>query len=278
MVNNGVAPQVGPGRAWVAWARELASRGLGIIRADLTGLGDSGSQDGPTPESYPATAGRDLRSLAHEARSVGADQVALVGLCSGALLALDGLKAGAPVDAVIAINPRFDRAWVDSPRDRTTRAARQTNRLLAIPLRKSPLFGFFDRVPAPVWWFLDAMHLVASPSVALRQVTEGRARLLMVFGPREWGWSALRRRARNLDTMLAHERITVRHVAGLDHSMFAPDARDATFAIVQDYLRDELGWMLPRDSADTSARQQGTTESEDLGAPSGAQQGLDRPE
>lgn len=243
MVNNGVAPQIGPGRAWVEWSRRLGALGLITVRADISGLGDSGHPQRMTPESYPATAGRDLHALVEHVHGLGTDRVALLGLCSGALLAFDGLKAGADVDAVIAINPRFDRAWVDPRRDRHVRAAGPTNRLLAVPLRKTPLFGLFERVPTTVWSLLDRLHLVASPSVALRQVHGSDSRLLLIFGPRELGLRALRRRASDFDALLADPGISMVEVPGLDHSMFDPSARANTFEVVRSYL--ENLWGLP---------------------------------
>lgn len=241
MINNGVSTQVGPGRAWVEWGRALAADGMRVVRADLSGIGESGDQPFDTPVVYPVTAGRDIRNLVDDVRADGATSVALMGLCSGTLLAFDGLKAGADLDAIVGINGRFDMPWTDPRPARGLRAAGQSNRLVAIPLHKSPLLPLFARVPRFVWWLLDKLHLHASPSRALHLATRSKARSLLIFGPGEWGLDALRRRTGDFDDLMADEHLDMVEVEGLDHSMFNLRGRSRAFEVVREFLGEALG-------------------------------------
>lgn len=243
MLNNGAAPQIGPGRAWVEWARALADRGVTTIRADLAGLGDSPARPGaPAGQAYPETAGQDISDVVGFARGLGATEVVAVGLCSGALLAYDGLVAGAELDAVISVNGRFDKPWSDARRG-STRAGGRTPAWLAFPLSKSPLFPTFDRVPTWLWRLLDRLRLVASPAVALRQLDCGDVRALLVFGPDEWGLRALRQRSpREFEARSASPTVDLHVVPGLDHSMFTPNARSTVLGLVEEFLGSRMGW------------------------------------
>lgn len=242
MLNNGAAPQLGPGRAWVEWTRSLAAEGYLVCRLDLSGLGDSAPASGsPHHESYPLTAGREIAQAVEHVRGRGAERVAVLGLCSGALLGFDALLATDEVDAVVAINPRFDKPWTHRWRDRAVRAGGRTPRLIAIPLRKGPLFPVFDRLPRALWQLLDMLHLVASPTRALHAVAGHHARVLLVFGTREWGLRALRRRSGpDFAERMATGQFELAEVDGLDHSMFDLDARDRTHTHVRGFLDRQL--------------------------------------
>ena len=240
-LNNGSASQLGPGRAWVEWGRRLAADGAIVLRADLSGLGDSAAVDGaPVHDSYPLAAGRNIAAMVTRVRELGAERVVLVGLCSGALLALDGLLATPDVDVVVSINGRFDKAWTHSRADRHLRAAGRTSRVFALPLGKTPLFPVFQKVPHPVWRALAGLHLVAAPTRAFRSVRHHRARLLLVFGAHELGIAALEARdVTGWRATKASDQVTVTVVEGLDHSMFEVSGRDRVYDVVHGYLRDD---------------------------------------
>lgn len=230
MVNNGVASHVGPGRAWIEFAVRCAEIGWLALRLDFAGLGDSPSRPGrPEQDSYPVTAGLDLREAVEHLKSIGIEHVAIVGLCSGALLAFDGALAAPEIDLLLGINGRFDKPFVDSRGDRRLRASAQTTRLLALPLTKSPLFPLFDAVPTWVWRSLDRLHLVAAPTrVIERLLKRGGTRIVMLFGTEELGLRALRRRGgRRFNRLLFDPSLTLVEVPGLDHSMFNAAAREA---------------------------------------------------
>jgi len=83
MFNFGVMHRVGPRRIQVKLARRLAQQGVACLRFDLSGLGDS-----RTPSAignFDEQAIVDLRVAIDQMQArFGVEQVAVVGLCSGA--------------------------------------------------------------------------------------------------------------------------------------------------------------------------------------------------
>jgi dienelactone hydrolase len=242
MLNNGVAPQVGPGRAWVEFAARWAELGVVVLRLDLSGLGDSSVRKGRREQdSYPGCAADDLCEAVAHLHTLGVEHVAVLGLCSGALLGFDGALQTPAIEALVSINGRFDKPFWDRGADRRRRAAGHTPRAFAIPLGKSPLFPFLDKVPTWLWRLLDRCHLVASPTIALRRVVDRGTRVLLVFGNDERGLRELRRRAsKHFDALLANPLVTLATVPSLDHSMFDLAARADVEEVVRQYLQQSF--------------------------------------
>ncbi len=105
LLNTGADHHVGPHRMYVPLARRWAELGFPVLRFDLTGIGDSESNDAlMTNESYPTTALRDI----HDAVVFMSDErrygcVILAGMCSGAYHAIHAQDPA--VCGVIAVNP-----------------------------------------------------------------------------------------------------------------------------------------------------------------------------
>jgi pimeloyl-ACP methyl ester carboxylesterase len=239
-VNNGVARSIGPGRAWVEFGDELARAGWRVMRVDLSGLGDSPLRPGRIEnDSYSPSAADDLADVTAFLRADGVDEIVLLGLCSGAFVGFDAVLAGARIDTLVCINGRYDKPFHDRRNDRSRRAAGQTNRLLSIPLNKTPLLPFFEKVPTWIWRSLDRLHLVASPTIAFEKVLARGVRVFMVFGTGEWGLGALRQRGgRRFNEITQNPLATLVEVPGLDHSMFDITRRDTVKAHVRGYLTD----------------------------------------
>ncbi len=106
LANAGAVYRIGPNRLYVELARQLAARGgTLVLRADLSGLGDSRPRAGADENIvYSDHAVADLGALAAWARSRGAREVAIVGLCSGAYHAIKGALAHA-IETIVPINP-----------------------------------------------------------------------------------------------------------------------------------------------------------------------------
>ena len=88
-LNAGLQNRTGPRRLYVHLARHLAERGIGVVRVDLPGVGDS---DGPPPRAHfdchdPADVRNviDYVDISHKPSCV-----MLLGLCAGA----GGIKGG----------------------------------------------------------------------------------------------------------------------------------------------------------------------------------------
>lgn len=238
MLNNGVSPAIGPGRAWVEWSAGLAALDLRVLRLDLDGLGESPARAGSIDQlAYPAGAAADIADAVTYLRAQGVEQVSVVGLCSGALLGYAAVAAGAPIDHVVSINPRLDSPYAYRWR-RLPGPARKLRDLIDLPLTKSPLFPLFDRVPTVVWTLLRRVRIIgnaaALPMAAMRRSTPS----LMVLGDKEWGLAALRRRTpKDLETLRRSDQVRLEVVPGLDHSMFNLVARDEVRSLVETELR-----------------------------------------
>ena len=106
LANAGGVYRIGPNRLYVELARALAATGdTLVLRADLSGLGDSRPRPGSAENVvYSDHAVADLGALAAWARAKGAHEVAVVGLCSGAYHAIKGALAHA-IETIVPINP-----------------------------------------------------------------------------------------------------------------------------------------------------------------------------
>jgi alpha/beta superfamily hydrolase len=106
LLDAGAIYRIGPNRLHVALARRLARDGDLVLRIDQSGIGDSTPRDGaPDDDVYGPHAIADVGVAVAYARRAGAQEVAVVGLCSGAYHALKAAVAGQPIDTVVAINP-----------------------------------------------------------------------------------------------------------------------------------------------------------------------------
>lgn len=223
MLNNGVAPQVGPARAWVDFSRRWASAGRHVVRVDLSGIGNSPVRPGERPnESFPLSAGDDIAAVVQAFGELEHPHFTLAGLCSGAVLSYDAALANPEISRIVSINGPFERPYADRRADRRKRAADPTNRLFSIPLSKTPLFPFFDRVPTAVWKLLAALRVVGSPSVPIAEAARRGVHSQLIFGDSEWGLHALQRRdGRRFRRLCQTSEVDLVRVPGLDHSMFA---------------------------------------------------------
>lgn len=84
LLNAGLMHRAGPFRMSVELARDLASRGYGVLRFDLSSLGDSPARPGaPTPDEAAVADCKDAMTTASE--RWGATRFVVMGLCTGAM-------------------------------------------------------------------------------------------------------------------------------------------------------------------------------------------------
>ena len=79
---------MGPGRAWVDYARALAESGYTSIRLDFSGWGESPDLGHAPGRPYDAHCVDEIASVVDDLRADGHDRVVVAGLCAGAWVAL----------------------------------------------------------------------------------------------------------------------------------------------------------------------------------------------
>ena len=113
LTNSGVISRVGPHRINVRIARWLATRGVASIRFDLSGLGDSRRAPGTRPQLEQWTADT-VAVMDWAAQHLGSDAFFMVGLCSGAEVALRSALADSRLHGVLL----WDMYAYPTPRSR----------------------------------------------------------------------------------------------------------------------------------------------------------------
>lgn len=110
LVNAGVIHRVGPHRLHVKLARQLAGQGIGCVRFDLSGTGDSlAPQDGT---DFRSQAVQDLRAVMDDVASrTGTEAFALMGICSGAAHAQAAALVDERVKGVFLIDGYMYPTW-----------------------------------------------------------------------------------------------------------------------------------------------------------------------
>jgi pimeloyl-ACP methyl ester carboxylesterase len=108
LLNTGANSHIGAGRAAVIQARGLAERGVASLRMDIFGIGDSGwTREGPLSAIHHAERSRDVSDAIDALSTLHFDEIALVGVCSGAFLAFQTALADPRVNRILLANPQF---------------------------------------------------------------------------------------------------------------------------------------------------------------------------
>ncbi len=101
--NSGIVHRVGPGRLYVKIARSLAAADHLVARIDHSGIGDSDPRQDGLP--YYQSAVAEIREVMNDlASNHGTPRFAVLGLCSGAEVALRAACDDDRVVGVVLIN------------------------------------------------------------------------------------------------------------------------------------------------------------------------------
>ena len=216
-LNSGSEHHVGPGRAWVEYARELNLRGYPTVRLDFTGWGESGDGRRAPGRPYDALCVAETVAAARALRETGYARVVLLGLCAGAWV---GMKAAleTPIDGVIAINPQLYwqpgdpvEALISTTRERRTEARKKIERGRR----------------AHLWSALDLLRIRPPAARWLAALRKRRVPTLMLFAAGDDGIEYLRGRlGRRLAREIRHGVIGVEEIAEIDHQIYREWRRD----------------------------------------------------
>jgi pimeloyl-ACP methyl ester carboxylesterase len=210
LLNPGSETHVGPGRAWVEYARSLALLGHRTVRVDFRGWGES-PDDGRAPgRPYDAAGVQDTESVVHALGDLGYDRIVLAGLCASAWIALRTVLR-VPVAGIIALNPQF--YWqpgypieIDVDTDRRLRGKEIRNHERGARWHVWSILDMFgSRPPAGRW--LDQLAATGVP-------------INLVFAEGDDGLIFLNTRlARRSRRVQKAGTITVRELPDVDHPM-----------------------------------------------------------
>lgn len=226
-LNSGSEPHVGPGRAWVEYARDLNRHGYPTLRLDFTGWGESGGTERNPGRPYDAHCVAEAVSATRALRDAGHARVVLLGLCAGAWV---GMKAAqeAAIDGVIAINPQL--YW--QPGDpvealiSTTRARRAGERSRIERWRRVGL-----------WSALDLLGIGPPAARWLSALSRRRVPTLMLFAAGDDGIEYLWGRVgRRLERELGRGVVQVGEIPDIDHQMYREWRRPAVVAAILGFL------------------------------------------
>ena len=156
MFNAGVLPRIGPHRLNVKLARALAKAGQTSLRFDLAGQGDSGRAVDAN-DSW-AQAAHDIRcAMDHLEQNFGIHRFAVIGICSGAVIALGVARIDPRVAGVLM----FDGHWYPT---RWSRPVRHWKRFCDLSLR---------RAASAVWRRLPGVPRVSASPMAIGGLDDG---------------------------------------------------------------------------------------------------------
>ena len=105
LANTGGDPRPGVGRFAVQASRALARRGVGALRFDFAGIGDSAFQGAWRSHVYLTPRAEDFAAAIELLDRNGYDEPLLAGVCSGAYHALHAALADERIAGVFAVNP-----------------------------------------------------------------------------------------------------------------------------------------------------------------------------
>jgi pimeloyl-ACP methyl ester carboxylesterase len=210
-LSSGSEPHIGPGRAWVEYARALAMRGHRCLRVDFRGWGES-PDAGTTPgRPYDSHCEDDTIAIVRAVRDQGyGERIVLVGLCAGAWVAVRAaLREG--LGGVIALNPQL--YW--QPGDPVEALMSDTRVRRASERRREELGGRYG-----LWTALDLLGHRPWAGRWLDDLVASGTPTSMVFAAGDDGIEYLRNRlARRLDRAVASGVVAIVEVPEIDHSM-----------------------------------------------------------
>jgi pimeloyl-ACP methyl ester carboxylesterase len=245
LVNGINEDHVGPSRLWVELSRLWAGYGLRCLRFDGRGLGESPwTPDQPDPPLFDKNRPVDIRDATRALTPSGPTDSVLIGLCSGALVALEVAREYKS-RGLCLINPQVGTGLVKNANRMETSAQ---------PLLRS-LAQRGDRVLKRHRWIGKLVRQISrvvlatatSPKVRATLVNNGTEMLLLAspdeLAPFPWipiiGSIDHRRLVSS-----AHYRIEV--VNGMDHDFLNDVGRQRAVAILERHVLETFAGVAPQ--------------------------------
>jgi pimeloyl-ACP methyl ester carboxylesterase len=226
-LNSGSETHIGPGRAWVEYARTLSAAGHTTVRVDFTGWGESPDGDHAPGRPYDAHTLDDTVAIVEDLTARGHERIVLVGLCASAWVALKAVLL-VRVAGIIALNPQM--YW--KPGDPVEATMAETRKRRAPERQREERGGRLG-----LWTLLDGIGLRHRAATWLRALARRRTPVLLVFAEGDDGLEFFTNRvARSLRHVERSGFVEVVEVPGIDHSMHRHWMRADMVAVITGFL------------------------------------------
>jgi alpha-beta hydrolase superfamily lysophospholipase len=229
LLNPGSETHVGPGRAWVELARDLALQGRRTLRVDFLGWGESPDAGRAPGRPYDAVGIEDTVSIVRDLRAAGHPRIAVCGLCASAWIALAAARTS-PADGVIALNPQLywkpgDPVEIDWDLIRARRAGEIAR------IQRGERFR--------MWSILDTLGSRPPAARWLDELANSSASVHLIFAEGDDGLQFLNERlSRRIDRLTRRGRISLRELPDIDHPMHLAWLRPRVAAALSDALAE----------------------------------------
>jgi pimeloyl-ACP methyl ester carboxylesterase len=209
-LNSGSESHIGPARAWVEYARELACMGYNCVRVDFHGWGES-PDDGHAPgRPYDQHCEQDTVAIIGALRALGHESIVIVGLCASAWIALRAVLRE-PVAGVLALNPQL--YW--RPGDPVEATMQETRLRRTAERRREELGGRYR-----LWTALDLLGHRPWAARWLDDLRKAQTPVALVFAEGDDGIEYLHNRLRRRMGVARRSRaVRIIEVPDIDHSM-----------------------------------------------------------
>jgi len=230
-LNSGSEPHTGPGRAWVEFARDLASDGYASVRLDFSGWGESPDGGRAPGRPYDEHCRGEVVDVVDDLARRGHRRIVVAGLCAGAWLGLS-VAGTERIDGVVAVNPQL--YWQRGDPVEASIATETRPRRLPEIRRIRRIRG------TGAWWLLDALRIRHPAATCLRAVDRNSVEVLALFAEGDDGLEFLEDRVgRSWAHVLRRGRFTLRVIPRMDHPMHRVWRRPAALDAIRDWL-DEV--------------------------------------
>jgi pimeloyl-ACP methyl ester carboxylesterase len=248
--NTAAQHRVGPGRVWVETARELAGRGVEVIRYDRRGTGETGLATPDFAPIYSKTTKEDIRQ-AISATGTPPERLMMTGLCSGAWSSaygalVSGARSVVLVNAIV-YSVRQLSFGLESLLGLTTpepgaRPSSPTKR------RIWEVFKTVVRrtLPYPLWLQLGRLGLTQVPEVLLKPLRDKTSSVDIVLSPDDYAWFETQRGNQSVARLSEREwRPTVAVAPSGDHALLERDFQNYTRRYLAEVAARDFGVTAP---------------------------------
>jgi pimeloyl-ACP methyl ester carboxylesterase len=226
-LNSGSEPHIGPGRAWVEYARSLALHGHACLRIDFSGWGESPDEGHAPGRPYAAHCVAETLRIVAALRERHVARIVLVGLCASAWVALKAAQLDR-VEGVFALNPQL--YW--QPGDPVEALIADTHRR-----RTSKRLHEARGARWKYWSLLDLLGVRPMAARWLIALRESRTPVMLSFAEGDDGLTYLRDRCgRRLAREMRSGYLMVEETPGIDHQMYRSWCRSVIVGQMERFL------------------------------------------